>query len=93
MDSKYDNTNKGGLFQNDYKEQGDNKPDFTGRLDVEGKEYKLAAWKKETDGGKKYFSLSLTDPDKKYDIKNNKLGAGFAHKDTKIEQKDDELPF
>ena len=38
--SDYDNTNKGAMFPNRYKEDGDKRPDHTGNLDVDGKEYK-----------------------------------------------------
>jgi len=103
MDSKYDDTNRGALFTNDYKEQGDRKPDLTGKLNVEGKSYRIAGWEKTSDAGKNYLSLQLTDPEvKDKEVEEHKLGAGFAQKDTKREQqeeqitlktKDDDLPF
>ena len=102
-DKKFDDTNRGALFKNDYKEQGDNKPDLTGKLNVEGKSYRIAAWEKTSDAGKNYLSLQLTDPEARdKEVENHQLGAGFAHKDTKREQqeeqdkiktKDDDLPF
>jgi len=107
MDSnKFDDTNRGALFPNDYKEQGDNKPDLTGKLNVEGKSYRIAAWEKTFDSGKEYLSIQLTDPEARdKEVENHQLGAGFAHKDTKKEQqeqqeeqdnskiKDEDLPF
>ena len=36
MDSNYDDTNKGVLFDNKYKEEGDRKHDYTGYIYVEG---------------------------------------------------------
>ena len=103
MDSKYDNTNKGVLFHNNYKEEGDRKPDFTGNLNVEGKEYKIKSWKNVSRNGNDYLSLQIEDPEvKDKEIEEHKLGAGFAQKDTKREQqeeqitlktKDDDLPF
>jgi len=102
-DKKFDDTNRGALFTNDYKEQGDNKPDLTGKLNVEGKPYRIAAWEKTSDAGKEYLSIQLTDPEAlDKEVKNHQLGVGFAHKDTKREQqeeqvkikiKDEDLPF
>jgi len=57
--SEYDNTNIGALFKND---KGDNekRPDYTGKLDVAGKEYKLSAWiKSPKAGGKPFLSLKV----------------------------------
>ncbi len=39
--SDYDNTNSGALFKNNTKEEGDSRPDMTGVVDVNGKEYRL----------------------------------------------------
>ncbi len=58
--SDYDNTNRGVLFKNDKKET-DKHPDYTGKLDVGGKEYKLAAWIKTGRNGK-FMSLSISEP-------------------------------
>lgn len=56
MTQQYDNTNRGVLFKNDRKET-DNHPDYTGRIDIDGKEYFLSAWIKEGKKGK-FMSLS-----------------------------------
>ena len=42
---EYDNTNRGSIWKNDRKEK-DTQPDFTGSINVDGKEYWLNAWKK-----------------------------------------------
>jgi len=54
----YDNTNRGSLFKND---KGDNekRPDYTGAINVNGVDFKLSAWIKESKEGKKYMSLSV----------------------------------
>lgn len=47
----------GALFKNDRKEKPSH-PDYRGDLRVEGIDFKLAGWVKETAAGKKYLSLS-----------------------------------
>ena len=58
----YDNTNKGVLFRDTNKEEGSNKPDHTGKLNVNGKDYRLAGWLKEGKTGGKFLSLSISEP-------------------------------
>jgi uncharacterized protein (DUF736 family) len=48
---------QGSLFRNDRK-QSTNHPDYRGDLKVEGIEFKLAGWVKETRDGRKFLSLS-----------------------------------
>jgi hypothetical protein len=57
MSQQYDNTNRGVLFRNDKKET-DSHPDYTGKIDVGGTEYRLSAWIKEGKNGK-FMSLSV----------------------------------
>ena len=59
--SDYDNTNRGSLFRNNKKEE-DRHPDFNGSINVEGTEYWLNAWVKESKkDGTKFFSLSVKE--------------------------------
>ena len=58
----YDNTNKGVLFPNQYKEEGDSRPDFIGNVDVEGKEFRLAGWKNVSSKGKRYIAVKVEEP-------------------------------
>lgn len=53
----YDNTNRGTLGRNRNK-QKDTHPEYSGSINVEGKEYWLSGWVKEKDG-RKFFSLSV----------------------------------
>ena len=56
---EYDNTNRGSLFKNERKEQ-DSHSDYNGSINIEGAEYWLNAWIKESKkDGKKFFSLSV----------------------------------
>lgn len=52
--------NSGSLFKND-KKQTEKQPDYNGTIKVDGKEYKLAAWIKESKSGMKYFSISAQE--------------------------------
>lgn len=71
----YDNKNKGALFKNDRKEK-DNQPDYTGKVNVNGEEFKLAAWIKEGKKGK-YMSLSISTPQEMAPEKRENSGAEF----------------
>ena len=61
--SHYDNTNRGALFPNKYKEDGDKRPDHTGNLNVDGKEFKIAAWQSTSKAGNDYLSVRITEPE------------------------------
>ena len=57
--TQYDNTNRGSIWPNDKKET-ENHPDFTGSLNVEGKEYWVSGWKRKPDANPKAPSLSFS---------------------------------
>lgn len=61
--TQYDNTNRGVLFINDRKEEGSNKPDRTGSINVDGVEYFLDGWIKSGQKGQ-FLSLSIKRKDK-----------------------------
>ena len=61
MSKQYDNTNTGVLFINDRKEK-DTHPTRKGSLNVDGKEYWLSGWDKETSKGET-ISLSIQPKD------------------------------
>ena len=59
--SDYNNTNKGSLFKND---KGDNpkRPDYQGKINIDGTDYKLSAWlQTPKNGGAKYMALKITE--------------------------------
>lgn len=62
----YDNTNTGALFK--AKERATDKhPEYSGTINVDGKEYWLAGWVNEAKSGQKYFSLKVKPKDKPAD--------------------------
>lgn len=59
MANGYDDTNKGVLFRNDQKTK-DTQPDMTGKVNVEGVEFRIAGWTREAkSSGKKFLSLAI----------------------------------
>lgn len=81
MAGDYDNTNRGALFRNDRKREGDKLPEYTGSLNVNGQEYRLSAWLKDGRSGK-FFSISVTAKEDKP-----------APKPKTSQPLDDEAPF
>lgn len=57
---KYDDTNKGTLFKND-KRTTDKHPDYTGKINVGGTEFRLAAWIRVGKNGSKFMSLAVSE--------------------------------
>lgn len=61
--SDYDNTNSGILGRNDRKTL-DTHPDFSGSINVDGKDYWLSGWVKERkDGSGRFFRLTVKPKD------------------------------
>lgn len=54
----FDNTNRGALFKAD-KEGNEHRPDYSGNLNVDGKEFFIDAWLKKSKAGSTYMSLSV----------------------------------
>ncbi len=57
-EQEYDNTNRGAIFKNDRKEK-ETHPDLGGTINVEGKDFYINAWKKESKKGIPFYSLSV----------------------------------
>jgi hypothetical protein len=92
--SDYDNTNRGALFTNK-RRQRDSQPAFTGRLNVEGREYWISAWGKTSKAGEKFLSLSVnpvqevnTGPTSFEELGGFDSASGSEYKDI-----DDDIPF
>ena len=56
----------GVLFTNNDKQN--NQPDYTGRIMVNGKEWRIAAWDSTAKSGQPYFSLKISEPQKKQEL-------------------------
>lgn len=57
----YDNTNSGVLFKNE--SDNEKAPAYKGKINIDGKEYELAAWIREGKNGK-FMSLKVQEPRK-----------------------------
>lgn len=64
--SDYDGTNQGVLFQND-KDGNEKRPDYKGKLNVDGKDYELAGWKRVSKKGQPFLSLKIEEQRKPTD--------------------------
>ena len=58
MAKDFDNENRGVLFKEADKES-EKHPDYTGKLNVNGTDYYLAGWIRESKKGAKFLSLSI----------------------------------
>lgn len=85
MAKEFDTTNSGAFFKN-FKKKTPKHPDYTGSLNVEGTEFWLSVWNKESKDGKPYCSVSIQ---KKEAIP----GKPETPKTTRKDDMDDEIPF
>ncbi|CAB4136254.1 hypothetical protein UFOVP566_49 [uncultured Caudovirales phage] len=82
--TEYSNENRGTLFKNTKKEE-DRHPDYNGSINIEGTEYWLNAWIKESKkDGTKFFSLS---------VKEKQDSPRQSSAPTRKTKTDDDLPF
>jgi uncharacterized protein (DUF736 family) len=59
MSKQYDNNNSGVLFKNE-KKTDPKHPDYTGSLEIGGKEFWQSAWIKKSKAGKTFMSFAYT---------------------------------
>ena len=76
--TEYDNSNRGVLFKNDRKTDGDKKPEYTGSLNVDGVEFFLDAWLKVGKSGAKFMSVSVKRKDKQPDSRTQQKAPAAA---------------
>lgn len=79
--AEYDNTNKGTLFQNERRDKATS-PNYTGSININGEEFWLSAWVKESKAGKRFLSLSVSPKEPKKEIKDDFLDADPAKSDS-----------
>lgn len=68
---EYNNTNRVVIFKNN-KKTAESHPEYTGTVNVEGKEYTISLWIKEGKSGK-FFSGSIAEPYKKMENTSDKI--------------------
>jgi hypothetical protein len=78
--SDYNNENRVVIFKNN-KKTDEKQPEYTGTINVEGKEYSVSLWVKDGKAGK-FFSGKIQEPFKKMEntsdkIKNESSGLPF----------------
>jgi hypothetical protein len=56
--AEFDNTNRGSIFKNDKKTE-EKHPDMSGSINIEGVEYWISGWKKQSKQGANFISLSV----------------------------------
>jgi uncharacterized protein (DUF736 family) len=81
--SQYDNTNRGVLFRNE-KKKSEKHPDYDGQVNVEGVDWALSGWIRESKNGKKFLSISVKKPYKEEN--------GVPKEDKRNDERD-EIPF
>lgn len=82
--------NSGSLFKNDRKQQ-ENHPDYTGTAMIDGCEYFISAWVKESRAGKKFFSFSFKP--KEVQGQQARSAPGAQRRGSNPPQQEDDLPW
>jgi uncharacterized protein (DUF736 family) len=73
--SQYNNTNSGALFTNGKK--GEKHPDFKGQINIDGKDWDIAAWNRTSKNGNRFLSLKVSKPYVKDTSKDTDLNQDF----------------
>ena len=53
--------NTGAIFKND-KKTAENQPDYRGNMTVDGKQWEISLWVRESAAGNKYMSAAIKEP-------------------------------
>lgn len=90
---EYDNTNRGSLFKNERKEQ-DTHADYNGTINVDGADYYINAWIKESKkDGKKFLSLSVKPKQQQNAPHGKSAPAKPKYEGRKKDDEGDDIPF
>jgi uncharacterized protein (DUF736 family) len=65
--AEYSNENSGVLFKNE--SDNEKAPKYKGKINVNGNDYQLAAWVRESKSGTKFLSLKVSDLNNKPSVK------------------------
>jgi uncharacterized protein (DUF736 family) len=52
--------NTGAIFK--HEKTADNQPDYRGKMTVDGKQWEISLWVRESQAGKKYMSAAIKEP-------------------------------
>lgn len=77
--------NTGAIFKND-KKTAENQPDYRGKMMVDGKEWEISLWVRESAAGNKYMSAAIKEP-------YVKLTEAAPVQTPKQDESDDGMPF
>lgn len=92
MSDKYDDRNRGQIWKNEKKREGKQDPDFTGSVNVDGKDFWVSAWKRKPDASDRAPALSFSVKPK--DGKPSQAAEQEPPKRTaRHTDMDDEIPF
>lgn len=96
MAGDYDDRNRGSIWKNE-KKTTDKHPDFTGSLNVDGRDYWVSAWKRKEGASAKAPALSFSVKPKdgqepKHNESSNKPSA-VTRRGSMKDEMDDEVPF
>lgn len=70
MSNQHDNVNRGAIWKNENK-QSENHPDFSGSINVDGKEFWLSGWRKKADASDRAPLVSFSVRPKDANPSNN----------------------
>lgn len=85
--AEFDNTNKGVLFPEKDK-KSEKSPDYTGKVNVDGKELRLAGWKRQSKNGGVFLSIAVSELT---ETQPKSLGDQWRKRDEVADVPDDEL--
>lgn len=89
MTKEYDRTNKGTLGKNKRREK-DTHPEYTGNINIEGREFWISGWvKTQQSTGEKFFSLSVKPKDGAQEAPRG----GGVQRTSAPADLDDDIPF
>lgn len=94
---EFDDEMRGAAFKNDRKTKGDNRPNYTGTVQIEGTEYWVSVWIQEAKSGKregeKFLSFAFNEKDEDGGSRKSSRSKPSRQEEDPAEDFDDEIPF